>query len=70
MLIKKFIHSDYSFQNIFQINKTKMNARALHYVFKIPDRKLTTKFYREILGMKVILLLIFIIISNKYIVII
>ncbi|XP_008548307.1 glyoxalase domain-containing protein 4 [Microplitis demolitor] len=29
-------------------------ARALHYVFKIPDRKLTVKFYREVLGMKVL----------------
>ncbi|XP_012254892.1 glyoxalase domain-containing protein 4 [Athalia rosae] len=30
------------------------NARALHFVFKIGERKLTTKFYREILGMKVL----------------
>lgn len=29
-------------------------GRALHYVFKIPERKLTAKFYREILGMKVL----------------
>ncbi|XP_033325530.2 glyoxalase domain-containing protein 4 [Megalopta genalis] len=29
-------------------------GRALHFVFKIPNRKLTTKFYREILGMKVL----------------
>lgn len=28
-------------------------GRALHFVFKIPDRALTVKFYREILGMKV-----------------
>lgn len=28
-------------------------GRALHYVFKIGDRKLTAKFYKEILGMKV-----------------
>lgn len=28
-------------------------GRALHFVFKIPDRGLTAKFYREILGMKV-----------------
>ncbi|XP_076752342.1 glyoxalase domain-containing protein 4 [Xylocopa sonorina] len=31
-----------------------VTGRALHYVFKIPDRKLTAKFYREILGMKVL----------------
>ncbi|XP_044732237.1 glyoxalase domain-containing protein 4 [Chrysoperla carnea] len=31
-----------------------VNARALHFVFKIADRKLTSKFYREILGMKVL----------------
>ncbi|XP_034936981.1 glyoxalase domain-containing protein 4 [Chelonus insularis] len=31
-----------------------VTARALHYVFKIPDRQLTAKFYREILGMKVL----------------
>lgn len=31
-------------------------GRALHFVFKIPDRRLTAKFYREILGMKVIFL--------------
>ncbi|XP_075220842.1 glyoxalase domain-containing protein 4 [Lycorma delicatula] len=29
-------------------------ARALHFVFKIGDRALTAKFYREILGMKVL----------------
>ncbi|XP_029052121.1 glyoxalase domain-containing protein 4 [Osmia bicornis bicornis] len=29
-------------------------GRALHFVFKVPDRKLTAKFYREILGMKVL----------------
>lgn len=29
-------------------------GRALHFVFKIPDRRLTVKFYREILGMKVL----------------
>lgn len=29
-------------------------GRALHFVFKIPDRKQTMKFYREILGMKVL----------------
>lgn len=28
-------------------------ARALHFVFKIAERKETMKFYREILGMKV-----------------
>lgn len=31
-----------------------INGRALHYVFKIPDRKETMRFYREILGMKVL----------------
>jgi hypothetical protein len=28
-------------------------GRALHFVFKIPDRKLTSKFYKDVLGMKV-----------------
>lgn len=31
-----------------------ISGRALHYVFKIPDRKETMRFYREILGMKVL----------------
>lgn len=31
-----------------------INGRALHYVFKVPDRALTARFYREILGMKVL----------------
>ncbi|EFN65455.1 Glyoxalase domain-containing protein 4 [Camponotus floridanus] len=31
-----------------------VTERALHFVFKIPDRRLTAKFYREILGMKVL----------------
>ncbi|XP_017771030.1 PREDICTED: glyoxalase domain-containing protein 4 [Nicrophorus vespilloides] len=31
-----------------------LNGRALHYVFKIGDRKLTAQFYREVLGMKVL----------------
>lgn len=31
-----------------------MNARALHYVFKISDRQLNAKFFRKILGMKVL----------------
>lgn len=31
-----------------------ISGRALHFVFKIPERKLTMKFYRDILGMKVI----------------
>ncbi|XP_012217826.1 glyoxalase domain-containing protein 4 [Linepithema humile] len=31
-----------------------VSGRALHFVFKIPDRRLTAKFYREILGMKVL----------------
>lgn len=35
-----------------------VTGRALHFVFKIPDRKLTIKFYREILGMKVRTLII------------
>lgn len=30
------------------------SKRALHFVFKIGDRKSTAKFYREILGMKVL----------------
>ncbi|XP_072943836.1 glyoxalase domain-containing protein 4 [Epargyreus clarus] len=31
-----------------------INGRALHFVFKVADRTLTAKFYREILGMKVL----------------
>lgn len=31
-----------------------VTGRALHFVFKIPDRGLTMKFYREVLGMKVL----------------
>lgn len=31
-----------------------INGRALHYVFKIPDRKETIRFYKEVLGMKVL----------------
>jgi len=31
-----------------------ITGRALHYVFKIGDRKLTAHFYRDILGMKVL----------------
>ncbi|XP_063973651.1 glyoxalase domain-containing protein 4 [Diachasmimorpha longicaudata] len=31
-----------------------VTGRALHFVFKIPDRRQTAKFYREILGMKVL----------------
>lgn len=30
-----------------------INGRALHFVFKVSDRSLTAKFYRDILGMKV-----------------
>jgi hypothetical protein len=34
--------------------KAKMiSGRALHFVFKVADRTLTAKFYREVLGMKV-----------------
>lgn len=29
-------------------------GRALHYVFKIGDRKLSSKFYRDVLGMKIL----------------
>ena len=29
------------------------SGRALHFVFKVADRTATAKFYREILGMKV-----------------
>lgn len=47
-----------------------VTGRALHFVFKIPDRGLTAKFYREILGMKVIFLAIkfirFILLSNFF----
>lgn len=35
------------------INTKMINGRALHFVFKVADRTLTAKFYREILGMKV-----------------
>ncbi|KAI8434798.1 hypothetical protein MSG28_003309 [Choristoneura fumiferana] len=31
-----------------------VNGRALHFVFKVADRTLTAKFYRDILGMKVL----------------
>lgn len=31
-----------------------ISGRALHFVFKIGERKNTMKFYREVLGMKVI----------------
>lgn len=31
-----------------------ITGRALHYVFKIGDRNQTAKFYREVLGMKVL----------------
>ncbi|KAJ9590658.1 hypothetical protein L9F63_016329 [Diploptera punctata] len=31
-----------------------LSGRALHFVFKVADRTLTSKFYREILGMKVL----------------
>ncbi|XP_029670133.1 glyoxalase domain-containing protein 4 [Formica exsecta] len=31
-----------------------VTGRALHFVFKISDRRLTMKFYREVLGMKVL----------------
>ncbi|XP_045785871.1 glyoxalase domain-containing protein 4 isoform X1 [Maniola jurtina] len=31
-----------------------INGRALHFVFKVADRTLTAKFYREVLGMKVL----------------
>lgn len=33
-----------------------VSGRALHFVFKVADRALTAKFYREILGMKVTIL--------------
>ncbi|XP_047098946.1 LOW QUALITY PROTEIN: glyoxalase domain-containing protein 4 [Schistocerca piceifrons] len=31
-----------------------IQGRALHFVFKVADRTLTAKFYREVLGMKVL----------------
>jgi hypothetical protein len=40
-------------ENLDSQNKIMINGRALHFVFKIGERKLTAKFYREILGMKV-----------------
>lgn len=33
---------------------TTFAGRALHYVFKVPDRKTTMDFYRKVLGMKVL----------------
>ncbi|VEN49625.1 unnamed protein product [Callosobruchus maculatus] len=33
--------------------QAQLTGRALHYVFKIPDRKETMRFYRNVLGMKV-----------------
>lgn len=30
-----------------------VSGRALHFVFKVADRTLTAKFYRDILGMQV-----------------
>lgn len=33
----------------------KMAGRALHFVFKVAERTKTIKFYRELLGMKVIM---------------
>ncbi|KAF7288050.1 glyoxalase domain-containing protein 4-like [Rhynchophorus ferrugineus] len=33
---------------------TVFSGRALHYVFKVPDRKTTMDFYRKVLGMKVL----------------
>lgn len=32
----------------------KITGRALHYVFKIGDRKQSAKFYRDVLGMQVL----------------
>ncbi|XP_031350507.1 glyoxalase domain-containing protein 4-like [Photinus pyralis] len=31
-----------------------INGRALHYVFKDPNRKLSTFFYKNVLGMKIL----------------
>ncbi|XP_026476938.1 glyoxalase domain-containing protein 4-like [Ctenocephalides felis] len=31
-----------------------ISGRALHFVFKIPERRLTYKFYKDVLGMKVL----------------
>ena len=33
--------------------QTMTSRRALHYVFKVGNRTETTKFYRDVLGMKV-----------------
>ena len=38
----------------FKINNMAVTRRALHYVFKVSDREATVKFYRDILGMKVL----------------
>lgn len=44
----------YYFIAIIYLNMALINGRALHFVFKVPDRALTARFYREILGMKVL----------------
>ena len=37
----------------------KLDARALHWVFKIGDREEAIKFFKDILGMKVLFLDLF-----------
>ena len=41
------------------------SRRALHFVFKIGDRKANTKFFRDILGMKVILKFVLFAYNNR-----
>ena len=58
-LIRQRIESVFLCVTIAKIDLLKMvTGRALHFVFKIPDRKITCRFYREILGMKVSSLII------------
>lgn len=40
-----------------------MAGRALHFVFKVAERTKTIKFYRELLGMKVIIFVPFFFLS-------
>jgi catechol-2,3-dioxygenase len=41
------------YEQVVILKKKMVSGRALHFVFKVADRALTAKFYREILGMKV-----------------
>ncbi len=43
-----------------------LSARALHWVFKIGDREASIKFFRDLLGMKVQIMLIFVHFPMKF----